>query len=116
MTPAARRMLDELDRFLATRDKASVEVAAVLSAIRGPDSGNSELKYVTSSVIRAAAFPHCHSTGSCYDFVRDGMRSNLGGMLSRSSDKVDISGSNIQPHFRDHVVHAAKVLGLKVIE
>jgi hypothetical protein len=51
-------MLDKIDDFLITADRMeSLSLWDVLTALRGPDDEDRDLKDVTTAVIRAKAFP-----------------------------------------------------------
>lgn len=52
-----REVLDIIDEALARNDHEAEQLWAVLTALRGPDSNNSDLKLRTTAVIRSRAFP-----------------------------------------------------------
>lgn len=110
MEPETRKMLNQIDNFLARSDRAASELWAVLAALRGPDvPGSSHLKSSTTCTIRRAAFPKLASVinenydwpGRCRPWPGD--PENL-----KSFDIPEVDAS----HFADHAREAAKVLGL----
>ena len=104
MTPTLRAELDRIEDFLMGPE--GEELAAVLSALRGPDNSSLHDKCQTTTYIRARAFPRLAvSLGSCtasdvWSFVR----------LKPFRDNTDIS---LRFHFENHVHAAAVILGLK---
>jgi hypothetical protein len=57
MRPMTRQILDVIDRELATGSDAAQELWDVLSALRGPDIGDTGIKEDSTIPIRRAAFP-----------------------------------------------------------
>lgn len=51
---SAKKMLDQIVKFLQTEDIESIKLWAILTALRGPDSGNNELKKETTARLRYA--------------------------------------------------------------
>jgi hypothetical protein len=58
MRPKVREILDTLDAFFTTEDlKDTKPLWDILSALRGPDNSDEEVKDSTTIPIRCAAFP-----------------------------------------------------------
>lgn len=58
MTPNIRYVLDVIEEVLLRNDKTAEDLAAILSALRGPDEDSAQTrKKVTTARIRAQAFP-----------------------------------------------------------
>ena len=77
----------------------------VLSALRGPDNENNEVKHATTAIIRAACFPKTYSGGDicipatmCHDSERD--------------RDARTASNKIGYHFRRHAQTAFDALGL----
>lgn len=49
---SARKMLAQIVKFLQVGDEESADLWNILTALRGPDSGNNELKQATTSRLR----------------------------------------------------------------
>lgn len=69
MRDKVRRALDLIDEVLAEKNKDSADLAAILSALRGPDLDDDnddvrDLKSMTTAAIRTIAFPRTESRGS----------------------------------------------------
>ena len=108
MSPRTRKMLDQIDTFLARPATAEPgELWDVLTALRGPDSDNEMVKEYTTCPIRRAAFPKLVSL-DIDDFApgpscrRPGM-----GTMEEGYQKQDNYS-----HFGIHANGAARVLGL----
>jgi hypothetical protein len=111
MRPELRKILDQIDEYLATgEERASQELWEVLSALRGPDVApdNNITKDATTSVLRAAAFPRTaelsHSEGGrvCASMANDS--------IYRAKNRADMWYHG--DHFNNHVRRAFFVLGL----
>jgi hypothetical protein len=65
----ARGMLDAIDKFFVSRInfREHSRLWNVLTALRGPDDGNSRLKRTTTEVIRSAAFPKTAGMKNSYN-------------------------------------------------
>lgn len=50
-------ILDQIDEVLCEDHAAARKLWSILTALRGPDDGNDELKTRTTAIIRAKAFP-----------------------------------------------------------
>lgn len=71
----------------------------ILSALRGPDSDNEELKERTTTVIRSKAFSNFGK--ECAWFAPRGV-------------KIQMNGTEDQKHFIGHIKMAANALGIPV--
>ena len=61
----ANALLDRIDEFLPVGDNAAAHVAAILSALRGPDSGPElSVKSSTTVPIRISTFPKLAASSS----------------------------------------------------
>lgn len=109
-----RKLLDEIDEVLAEggsgysfNPRLSTDASdlwQVLTALRGPDSENEELKSTTTAPIRQAAFPKCgriaihgfgYTHGAYYGY-----------------GNTPFIWADAYTHFGQHVNVAAKVLGI----
>lgn len=102
MTPELQAELDRIENFLIGPQGHAL--ASILSALRGPDEGDYNLKAATTTHIRSAAFPRLkdrvewgHSVGWDMD----------------TSSHFDTNHPYIgRTHFKSHVEAAARLLGL----
>lgn len=105
MKPGTRAFLRSLDDFLYTADEATAEeVWAVLTALRGDDTGL-ESKSTSTGVIRQKALPRFGKK-----FQKDGIIHKVPAFFG---GKV-IRFTHTAIHFKDHTRLAAKVLGIPV--
>lgn len=99
-----RKMLDQIDKFLLAGDDQALKLWNVLSALRGPDSGDYNIKESFTEVIRTAAFPATAQSGARNipaTFAYRDYKTNLG------------TRQEAQPsHFRSHARAAFEALGL----
>lgn len=133
MTEQTRGFLNMLDDLLAQGDETSVEVFAVITALRSMDGGHGALKEQVTVPIRRAALP---KTAVMFD-ARITRQSRFAipasFMLSEPTDegKVDFRSvtrvpagngyswkvlKNGENHFVGHASKAARVLGLKEVQ
>ena len=123
MEPDTRKILDQIDEFLLRRDKASRELAAVLSALRGPDNRDEDdytdvTKSYTTIPIRRAAFPKCAARQDALNnFVVEIGDGNRIMNMQRAAGHKDasfklLSHTHEDTHFNIHAWMAAKALGL----
>ena len=96
MDRTLRRRLNQIDKWLID-PQTGRDLARILAAVRGPDSGVGSLKTRTTSYVRRAAFPKAFEKGSGWTTV---MRGNL------STDLLKFD------HFTRHVRGALEALGL----
>jgi hypothetical protein len=114
-----RAMLDLIDRFLAWGDcykdaqrfKAAEQLWLVLTALRGPDSGDTILKGQTTTRIRSKAFPRCAAR---YDSAAHQRASFYRGEPTEIVVQDVANGGHFESHFHSHAKSAARALGLKV--
>lgn len=66
MRASVKTIIDGLDKASATLSGQDADdLWAILSALRGPDSGGNDLKWATTAVIRAKTVPHlAHEAGA----------------------------------------------------
>lgn len=102
MTPTLRAELDRIEQFLMGPEGR--DLAAVFSALRGPDDCNLDLKMKTTAWIRGAAFPKLRN-----QYPYDPNLFVVGWSFDKSK-KFTLPVKN--SHFRRHIVRAAKVLEL----
>lgn len=141
MTHEARKMLDDLDEFLSRNDNASAEVAAILSALRGPDLDDVGDKRTTTMRIRRAAFPKLADVndkfpygatinvgtndfipgeGSTSGIIIDSRRWAMGNRMGTSLSiivplpKNGCTYMQDDEHFSLHAILAARALGLAI--
>jgi len=57
MTTEVRHALDAVEAVLLKGGRDAIDLMNILSALRGPDSGNDYLKHVTTCPIRSMVFP-----------------------------------------------------------
>lgn len=130
MLPETRKALDDLDLVLSQGTQASRELWAVLSALRGPDRLNDQLKRAFTEPVRVAAFPLTAQAdtegrialGAAFSHDRYDER-----LMKQERALVDMSVLNsyqepfynypvpISRHYLLHVSSAAHVLGLEEI-
>jgi hypothetical protein len=60
---ATRKMIKQIVEFLNIDDQATIDLWTVLTALRGPDNRDKELKMRTTSRIRGAIGLHQHQHG-----------------------------------------------------
>ncbi len=82
---------------------------AVLTALRGPDSRDNEVKYATTAVIRDAAFPKRETVNGSV-FRKDTQASAAKRRVVFNSPYWD------SRHFRGHVEDAFSALGLELLK
>jgi hypothetical protein len=116
MQRTTREMLDQIDKFLSRGDEAAEELVDVLSALRGPDNGDYDLKRNTTERIRAAAFP-CTTHGR-YSVLHKWDVNTDGGQIKFVSSfhgkRLGWPNLSHPPanHFNQHAATAAKRLGI----
>lgn len=104
MRTKVRAALNAIDTILAERNQDSVDLANILSALRGPDSGNDAVKAATTARIRDIAFPKASKPASLYgNFMPRIGWLTIPGSVDESM--VDVSG-----HFNAHVGFAVKAI------
>lgn len=108
MEKRTREVLDQIDAVLSKGNVVSEEVWNVLTALRGPDNGESEPKRVATVPIRRAAFPRtteAHNNFGSTVFLAD---------FGASTSKYDLNSGYDQDdwHFDVHAQNAAQILGL----
>ena len=101
---SVRQMLDCIDTYLAFKDDKSRDLWSVLSALRGPDSGDFRLKNGTTIPIRRAAFPKTTKSS-----VFGSVGASFGNPRRHYAFMRNLVGS---VHFKSHANKAAKVLSL----
>lgn len=109
MKPSLKKVLDVIDKYLATGDKEdSRDLWDVLAALRGPDlSENCYLvKDATTSVIRAKAFPRTAKLSN-----REGGRV-CASMAKDSMTNIATRYNQPSSHFIGHARSAFSALGL----
>jgi len=98
----AKLMLDAIVKFLNVGDQESVNLWGVLTALRGPDSGNDEIKGLTTSRLR-------HDIG-----LREYSNEFYGYFLTNAQPLVaykgDISPASASLHFVSHFNEAVRSL------
>lgn len=111
MSPATRKILDQIDEFLLRSNDESAELWHILTALRGPDDPERDAeKSTTTAVIRSAAFPRCGEL-PCMMF---GSNTYVAACFA-PPDVAFISPSESWSkdyHFNYHVRAAAKALDL----
>lgn len=109
MTPALRNVLDKLDEIIVADDATSRELWDVLTALRGPDSGDARLKHESTVHIRQAAFPRTaeaqRNDGPFIEAYMTPTATFNGARLAR-----DYNGGGY--HFSSHAMKAAVALDL----
>lgn len=109
-----RQMLDLIDRFFvdpkSTRDsplfREQTKLWNVLSALRGPDDQNADLKSTTTEVIRTVAFP---KTGKSFNGAV------VCAKFAESGKPLELPEDD-GTHFANHIHAAAIALGLVVVQ
>jgi len=99
-----RETLDVIDNVLCGNDGAAWKLWDVLSALRGPDTGNFVLKRSTTAPIRRVAFPK-------FAKVAD-ERGSFGPSFRSDGYERPSLDNPAGPHFYGHIRMAAAVLGL----
>lgn len=112
MSERVRELLNTIDNMLMKQDtyeeaKDSSDLWSVLSALRGPDSGDDRVKDKTTVLIRRAAFPRTTREGrgtpqavftGVYDF--------------RPEVLMETVNEAVDHHFESHIAQAALALGI----
>lgn len=99
LNPALLRILDAIDEALVDPVIAR-DLSNILSALRGPDSGDNDLKSRTTAHIRQMAFPQAFDHG------------NTG--WARHVDRLTVpSLYGSEDHFDIHIAYALKVFGIE---
>lgn len=71
--PEVRKILDQIDEIFVTQPHYAQQLWDILTALRGPDSGDEYLKVHTTAFIRGLAFPRwAETSGPMQHFTRDG--------------------------------------------
>lgn len=101
--PAVREMLDKIDVFLSTApiDEAQ-QLWDVLTALRGPDDDDPELKSRTTTHIRAAAFPKARDARRNYHFYAS--------FSTEECPKIFGEMDCLNEHFLGHYYYAQRIL------
>lgn len=99
--------LDEIREISSTLEELSKKfghtpVWAILTALRGPDSMSEDLKYRTTAVIRRVVTPWLNPSSVTVAPADVPFRVRQGDAISKPGNR----------HFMQHVVAAARVLGL----
>lgn len=97
---SARKMLASIVKFLQVGDQESVDLWAILTALRGPDSGDDELKQATTSRLRHAIRLREYESGPFWSHFCTSQ-----GPLTKINYSSDKS-----PHFVGHFNSAIEVL------
>lgn len=117
MHDSTREMLNQIDEFLSKLDEPAAELAAVLTALRGPDTKvPHEGKSNVTIPIRQAALPKTFAASEGLNWLKVGTGRNcramsFGNFDDKALGKVII---NEDSHFCDHGMLAAEVLGLQI--
>jgi hypothetical protein len=115
----AREMLNEIDNFFVTAtDDESVKLAQILAALRGPDDRHEELKYATTAIIRAKAFPKLYKQGHLNEgFCKYRCNEAIGWVQNEDTPRyLEIRNKYYflnAHHFLTHAVSAFLALGLE---
>ena len=103
MRPGVQEVLDSISKALRELPQAAAQdIWDILTALRGPDDEDEEVKQATTAVIRNAALGYL-------SVQRMGAVYNL-------EDVVRLSGEGRFGHFASHVRRAAAALDLEVVE
>lgn len=90
------------------------ELAAVLSALRGPDSGDYGVKYTSTNFIRRAAFPKVAAENDAKKFDTTGVLGCWDLTIRGEKPVIRTNGGYIEGHFDGHINSAALALGLTI--
>lgn len=107
MDPEVRKVLDLIDDALVAGDTASDQLWHVLTALRGPDSGNNDLKAMTTTHVRMTAFPkffEAQQSGS--------IASVMATIVGQRMDQNQMYYCNSDDHFLTHIYYAFKALAI----
>ena len=107
MSPKTREMLDWIDDFLVSHSLEAAELWDVLTALRGPDSGELGNKLRTTVPIRVAAFPR---TAAMPGEFNGGARSRA--IFEGSPQDFVWPDNDSIEHFDYHIRQAAHALGM----
>lgn len=133
----AREMLELLDEWFSESSNHSdhpcqhenerARLWDVLTALRGPDTDNLDVKHTSTAVIRTAAFPNTEakasfvvqatfadrrdSLGPMKDWYHEGSNYSLPDWIA-DGDATNAVLAGYTSHFGGHILRAAKVLGL----
>ena len=107
MLPEVRAELDRIEAFLLRFDEAARDLAAILSALRGPDSDDYEVKRKYTLPIRCKAFPKLEEAYLQY-------KGTVGWNMELKEDcklvYPTFVNSDLQVHFRTHILNAIEAL------
>ena len=111
MRAKVRAALDAIEDILMNADQDSADLAAILSALRGPDDGNEEKKAQTTIPVRCVTFPRLSAargylpiTGSrCWSFGVYGKAYSL-------VAPAPVDHSKAPDHFSEHYKMAYNAL------
>jgi hypothetical protein len=110
MTRRLRRRLDTIEKWLADpKDSEGMHLAAILSALRGPDTDSEGYKTTTTVPIRVAAFPHLAEIA--YK-TNDVLATGFGQWYMDPKKPFEDTPVGLRNHFTQHAHDAALVLGL----
>lgn len=113
MSPEVRSVLDAIDTILAQPSNVqgpSPDARAlwdILTALRGPDSENTDLKLETTCVIRRAAFPKTAATS-----MTSGQLLASFGAPETEFSVLETAAWKGEGHFLLHAINAAGALGI----
>lgn len=106
MLPKVRAMLDQIDSMLIKKDRAAGDLAAILSALRGPDENSFAADFakgISTGPIRSIAFPELYYRNANGDLWLDPAETRCWGMMP--SYRLDPSNKDIKhnQHFAQHI-------------
>ena len=96
-TATATEILLAIDNWslMAEKKREPAKLYHILSALRGPDRENSDLKLATTAIIRKASLPNlCHTQGATLNFEDKAIKRDR------------------ETHFSWHIAEAADALNL----
>lgn len=101
-----RKALDDIDDILVGLNRIDRgQVIDVLTALRGPDNADENLKCHTTTFIRVAALPRTCKT-------EDGASAANRWVLTRKGSRIELPKEQWGTHFGDHIFAAWTALGL----
>lgn len=113
--PDARALLDVIDTFLQRHDEASQQLAAVLTALRGPDGADEQHNKPSTIAIRRKAFPVTADTIDKPIVVGEPSLNRYMAMQGPHELIYSVKVGVWPTHFEAHLAMAADALDVPVV-
>lgn len=111
-----REVLDIIDDVLQKGGMEAMELSNVLTALRGPDSNDPDLKAATTCVIRTFALPRTAARASAYQYPSSWPPFAAGMQFAPPElQKVTLATRPLGDHFAQHIYVACRHLNIPVV-